>query len=221
MRCKLLSAFLFFFVSSFISSFFSFGVMAASITVRPFKLEMEVQKGYSVRAQMDLACRYEKFVLSDSAEYETFYQGPVTLGVKEKNTSGTDFKVVTIENKRELFYEYDNPFRYGKECRASYKVFFESDNYALGHTIRPNAPVTFTLWQGFYDYQEGNQIYDLEKMRRYLDQTTYTFTEDFKPRNFVIIRILQDGREAKTSPWVEKAYKNPATGKPYAPGQVP
>lgn len=195
---------------------FSINSFAASVTVQPFKMEMEVQKGYDVRGEIELACRYEKFVLSDSAEYETFYQSPKKLLINKANIEGTNLNRVTLESKQKLFFEYDNPFRYGKECRVSYKVFFESENYALGHTIRPNKPVTFKLWQGFYDYKEGDQVYDLEKMRKYLDQTTYTFTEK-KTSKFIIVRILQDGREADTSPWVEKAYLDPNTGKPYPP----
>lgn len=212
---KILAIFSFLSLAYLISS----ETQAASITVLPFKMTMEVQNGYQVKAQIDLACRYEKFVLSDSAEYEVFYQEPVQLGVSVKEDQGTGYKKVVLENNQKLYFEYDNPFRYGKECRASYKVFFESENYALGHTIKPKNPVLFTLWQGFYDYQEGNQVYDLEKMRKYLDQTTYSFTENYSPKDFVIIRILQDGREARTSPWVEKAYKNPKTGRPYRPGQ--
>ncbi len=187
---------------------------AASITVPKFTLNMDVQTGYSVSGEIELACRYEKIVFGDSAQFETFYQTPKKLTVISKKGAG--FNSITLVNNEELFFEYDRAFKFGKECRASFKVFFVSNVYALGHGIKPLAPVTFTLWEGFYDYEEGDQEYDLEKMRKYLHQTTYTFTEKMFS-NMMHIRILQDGREAKTSPWVEKAYFDPKTGKPFSP----
>lgn len=190
-------------------------VQAASITVYPFEMELLIQKGYDLKGQVELACRYEKFVLGDSAQYETFTKGPVKLRIEREDEG--EFKRVRLVSKNRLYFEYDEYFKYGKECRASFKVIFYSEKYALGHTIKPKSPVSFTLWKGFYDYQEGDQVYDLNKMRKYLDQTTYTFTERTTSQNYYIIRILQDGKEAQTSPWVEKAYLNPQTGRPYPP----
>ncbi len=191
-----------------------FSIQAASITVHPFELEFDLQEGYSVDGEVELACRYEKFVFGDSAEFETFYQAPKKLKVKV--TKGQGFNKVALINQDKLFFEYDGLFKYGKECRASFEVNFVSDHIAKGHGRNPREAVSFKLWKGFYDYEEGEQVYDLDKMKKFLHHTTYTFTQK-KFTNLIHIRILQDGREAQTNPWVEKAYLNPATGKPYPP----
>ena len=189
-------------------------VHAASITVPKFTLEFDIKKGYDVSAEVELACRYERLIFGDSAEFETFYQAPKKLKVKVKSSQGLSH--IELSNDSQLYFEYDNFFKLGKECRASFKVFFVSQNYALGHSIKPQKAVTFTLWEGFYDYEEGDQFYDVEKMRKYLHNTTYTFKEKVLSDRMHIY-ILQDGREANTNPWVETAIFNPATGKPYPP----
>ena len=196
---------------------FNLSSFAASISLSPFEMRLDIQKGFTLAGEVELACRYEKFVFGDSAQYETFYQKPVPLDIKVESGLGSDFNRVLITNKKELYFEYDELFKFGEECRASFKVHFFSKDYSLGHTIHPEKPVTFTLWKGFYDYQEGDQVYDLEKMRRYLHNTTYSFPIDRRPKDFFLIRILQDGKEASTSPWVQKAYKDPMTGRPRKP----
>ncbi len=198
-----------------LTAFFTISTLhAASITVNPFKLELDIQEGYSVEGEVELACRYEKFVFGDSAEFETFFQAPKKLSIKTKKMGSMN--KVTISSNEKLFFEYDRAFKFGKECRASFKVSFISDHYALGYGVRPREAVRFQLWKGFYDYEEGDQIYDITKIEKYLHRTTYTFTQKRFP-SMIHIRILQDGREAATNPWVEKAYLNPDTGKPYTP----
>lgn len=188
---------------------------AASITVAPFEMNLRIEKGYALKAELELACRYEKWVWGDSAEYETFYQAPVKLTVKEVHNG--EFKEIRLINSRSLFYEYDEFFRSNEECRASFKVVFYSLKYALGYGVNPKKPVSFQLWKGFYDYEAGDQRYDLRKMEKYLDLATYTFVEKKFSNSHLNIWIKQDGREAATNPWVEKAYLNPETGRPYIP----
>lgn len=188
---------------------------SASVTVLPFSMVLDLQKDYELTAQMSLACRYEKLVFGDSAEYETFYKEADILKVSY-NDLGNGFNQVVIRNPEKIKFTYNHPLIYGEECRASFKVNFTSLRYAKGHGLKPKEPVSFQLWKGFYDYQEGNQTYDLNKMRKYLDKTEYSFSEQ-KTANALIIRILQDGREAHTSPWVERAILNPQTGLPHSP----
>jgi len=192
----------------------SFSAMAASVIVKPFEMELYLQKGYKISGEIELACRYERTVWSDSAEYETFYQTPQKLKIVE-NDHG-EMKKVKIIHDQELYYEYDRFFR-TVECRASFKFLFESEKYARGIGVNPYKPVSFSLWKGMYDYQEGDQYYDLRKMTKYLDNTTYTFKEVPFNDSHINIWIKQDGKEADTSPWVDRAYINPETGKPYSP----
>lgn len=201
-------------LSFFVLLLSSLTINAASISVAPFQMTMDVQEGYAITAEIELACRYEKIIFGDSAEFETFYQTPKKLKVKTKKIGG--MQEVTLINDSKLYFEYDRLFKYGKECRASFTVNFTSEKYAVGMGMRPYRAVNFKLWKGFYDYQEGDQVYDLSKMEKFLHKTTYTFTQ----KNFdsmMHIRILQDGREAETNPWVETVHYNPATGKPYSP----
>jgi hypothetical protein len=188
---------------------------AASITVAPFEMELHVQDGYELEGELELSCRYEKLVFGDSAEYETFYAPTKKLSVI-KHAEGKLNRVVLV-NDEKLFFKYNRSFHFGKECRASFKVIFFSKNYATGYGLKPNRAVSFMLWKGVSDYQEGNQSYDLRKMQKYLENTTYSFKERYFRPSHMNISILQDGREARTSPWVEKAYLNPETGIPYKP----
>lgn len=193
----------------------SLNIFAASVTVAPFEMELDLQKGYKLQGSIELACRLEKWVWGDSAQYETFYQDPSELRITTIDNG--DFNKIIINNPNELYYEYDRFFSSDEECRASFKFQFISLNYAMGYGIKPKKPVTFQLWKGFYDYQKGDQRYDLNKMRKYLDRTVYTFVEREVTNSHINVWIKQDGREASTSPWVEKAYLNPETGKPYTP----
>ncbi len=189
--------------------------MAASITVPRFEMEFLLQKNYEVNGKISLACRYEKFVIGDSAEYETFY-GPEQKLVFKVISEG-DFNRVKLTNNQDLYFEYDRLFKWGKACRASFDVVFSSTKFALGHGSSPDKAVSFKLWKGTYDYEEGDQIYDLNKIGKYLDNTTYSFSETLVGDRYLSVRIFQDGEEADTSPWVEKAYINPETGKPFPP----
>ncbi len=198
-----------------IALFTSLTLKAASVTVPPFKLELELQVGYQVNGEIELACRYERFVFGDSAQYETFTKAPSPLLVESSRLNG-QFQKITIKNLKPLFFEYDRPFKYGKECRASYRVEFISKDYALGYGTNPLKPISFVLSKGFYDYQEGEQVWDLGKIKDYLHNTTYSFSQR-ATRDALIIRILQDGHEASTSPWVHRAVFNPQTGAPYRP----
>ena len=199
----------------FLLSLFATQLFAASITVRPFEMEFDLQVGYSVKGEVELSCRYEEWVWGDSAQYETFYQDPSPVMISEEKMG--DKKRVTIKNPRELYFEYDEFFRSNEECRASFKFVFYSENYAMGFGANPKKPVSFKLWKGFYDYQDGDRVYDLNKMRKYLDKTEYTFVEKRFQDSHINIWIKQDGREADTSPWVAKAYIDPTTNLPYPP----
>jgi hypothetical protein len=178
-------------------------------------MEFDIEPGYKIEAYIELACRKEKWVWGDSAQYETFTQDPKSLIVKVENKG--NLETITLINSSVMYYEYDRFFSSGEECRASFKVLFISQKYAMGYGYNPSKPVTFKLWKGFYDYQRGDQFYDLNKMRKYLDNTTYSFVEKRYQNSHINIWIKQDDREASTSPWVEKAYINPTTGKPDAP----
>jgi hypothetical protein len=188
---------------------------AASITVMPFEMELDIQVGYGVRGEIELACRYEKIVWGDSAEYETFYQAPTKINISQDQNG--DMKRITLKNTRKLFYEFDDFFKSGEECRASFKIVFFSEKYAMGYGVSPKKPVSFQLWKGFYDYQRGNIVFNLNKMRKYLDQTEYTFIEKRYLDSHINIWIKQDGTEADTTPWVAKAYIDPVTNLPYPP----
>jgi hypothetical protein len=190
-------------------------INAASITVPPFEMELDLQDGYELEGELELSCRYEKLIFGDSSEYKVFY-APVKNLLVSKQVEG-EFNRVKIVNNEKLFFEYNRAFHYGKECRLSFKVNFFSTEYATGYGLKPKRAVSFMLWKGFYDYQEGDQNYDLRKMQKFLDNTKYSFRERFVRPSHVNIYILQDGREARTSPWVEKAYLNPETGLPYRP----
>ncbi|MBC76713.1 MAG: hypothetical protein CME64_11925 [Halobacteriovoraceae bacterium] len=201
-------------ILTFVFSLFN-SALGASITVPPFEMEFLLQKDYEVKGQIELACRYEKFVISDSAEYEMF-NGPEKK-LKFEYVQEGEFNRVKLVNDKKLYFEYDKLFKWNKECRASFEVVFSSSKYALGHGYKPSKAVSFKLWKGMYDYQEGDQLYDLDKLKKYLSNTTYSFSESQINDNYLSIRIFQDGNEADTSPWVESAYINPKTGKPFPP----
>lgn len=195
--------------------FLSTYLHAASVAVMPFEMQLDLQVGYGVRGEIELACRYEKIVWGDSAEYETFYQAPTKINITQEKSG--EVKKVTLKNTRKLYYEYDDFFKSGEECRASFNIVFFSEKYAMGYGASPRKPVSFQLWKGFYDYQRGDVIFDLNKMRKYLDKTEYTFVEKRYLDSHINIWIKQDGSEAETSPWVAKAYIDPTTNLPYRP----
>lgn len=190
-------------------------LFAASITVKPFEMELDLQVGYKIKGEIALACRYEEWVWGDSAQYKTFYQDPTALEITEEVNGDT--KRVTIKNTRERYFEYDDWYRSGEECRAYFDILFYSENYAYGYGARPKEPVSFDLTKGFYDYEPGDRTYDLNKIRKYLDQTTYAFIEKRTQDRYLTIWIEQDGREADTNSWVRRAYINPETDRPYTP----
>ena len=196
-----------------VSLLFSFRGFCASITVEPFNMQFELDDSYEVHGQVELACRYEKLIISDSAKYETFYQKPTPLDVEY--LPGKDFQKVIIKLPNRIYFEYKNWFKFGKECRASFSIDFKHKKYVIGYGQNPKGHIKFSLKKGFYDYLEGDQIYDPTKIGEYLDNTSYTIEEHALSSTFMLLKIKKDGLEAPTTPWVIKVKINPETGKPY------
>ncbi len=110
----------------------SYSAFAASVTVPKFEIKFLIDDSlYDISFKLTLACRYEKFVISDSAQYHYEFQDVEFDFKKKKLASG--LTEVRFINSRVQKLEMRRPYFADKECQTMEKFYISSKKYRSGY----------------------------------------------------------------------------------------
>lgn len=171
--------------------FYSSLALAESITVHPFSLEFSTTRDrLDVIPRLTLTCRYERIVISDSAEY-IYKTQDVPLRIVKENHQGDSHFSLALEKRASL--RLDGVFRPTKECTAELTISFVDRIYAVGWGGQMSRPINFTLSSGAYRYQSGDSELDLSAIDDLLSGRKIDFYFRAVPGLQVNIWITADG----------------------------
>lgn len=183
---------------------------AASTTVEPFSFEFRSPENrFDVQAEVVQSCRYEKFVIGDSAEYHSetkIYE----LRQVQENVGGDIRYKFSFPAKKTL--KVSGTFKPTKECRSNLKLVFTDKNYSIGWAGQFSRPIGFTYETSEW-YQDGNTAPDFSQLIRTLEQQYLDF---FYKNAFIQVNIwlTANGQNLPVSP--VSAAINPLTRMPFS-----
>ncbi len=118
---------------------------AASVTVNPFELEFYLESdSYEVDFELEMACRYEKFVIGDSAKFEYKFEKVPLLIEQEK--MGNNLTKITLQNVSKRKLNLDGYFRSNKECQTIKRFFLKSKLYSIGWANQFHRPIRLGIY---------------------------------------------------------------------------
>jgi hypothetical protein len=162
---------------------------SASVRVEKFDLEfyMDTSK-YELDFELEMACRYEKFVISDSSEYEYIYKD-VPLTIKKKRVSSKK-SLITVSNKENRELKIGGFFRSNKGCQTYLNFFIKSKKYSIGWANQFNRPIR--LGHFVHSRVEYRKTFDIAALKNIFEDKEVSF--NYKPvRSQVNVRLAFDG----------------------------
>ncbi|WP_372654560.1 hypothetical protein [Halobacteriovorax sp.] len=168
----------------------SVNTFAASTTVNPFSIEFYTNKNtINVKAKLTLACRYEKVVWSDSAEYNTEYKD-IDLTVSNKDQrNGLTKHTLSLTNKQYL--EVTGIFKPTKGCKSEIRFDLNDANYSIGWANQFSRPISFSYWN-FKSYSSDDTIFRPTTLRDQIEGKLLSF--NYTPvSSQVNVSLLADG----------------------------
>ena len=155
--------------------FLNLVVQAASITVEPFKINFFVNdQAYELDFKITLACRYEKFVFGDSAQYEYKYKElPIAIAQNKISSSITHF---SMSLNKLVKHELTGYFKHNKECQSIIELFLIDKKYSTGFLNDFKRPIKL----GFYKQTrlEEFKSFEIEHIKNLLENKVYGFKYD-------------------------------------------
>ncbi|MFT6633250.1 MAG: hypothetical protein ACJAS4_003220 [Bacteriovoracaceae bacterium] len=135
---------------------YSFG---ASITVEPFSVKFFLDnEAFIPDFKIQMACRYEKFVIGDSAKFEYKFED-VPLIIKETKLSNGLIELELINSKRR-FLELTGYFKTNKECQTTTEFFLKSKIYSIGWANQFHRAIRLGIYKS--SNLSENQSYDIQ-----------------------------------------------------------
>jgi|GEM_PF-2088470 hypothetical protein len=184
----------------------------ASIEARPFDFEFTApQDLLDVNAQLQLSCRYEKFVIGDSAEYNTTRKS-YDLDIQATNLDERVRYRISLTST--LSHEVRGFFRPNKECAGQLKISLNDNNYAVGWVGKVSTPISFFVQTSAYRYNEGHSSLDISEVLDVIKNRHVSFRYKPVPNLQVNIWVLFDGSTHR-SLLPTSAAINPETNAPY------
>lgn len=185
---------------------------AASIEARPFQFEFTTPKELlDVKAEVELSCRYEKFVIGDSAEYNTTRKSH-DLDIKTTKLDGRTRFQISLNSS--LSHKVTGLFRPSKECAGQLKLTLNDKKYAVGWAGKLKTPISFLIKTPAYRYNEGHSNLDISEVLDVIENRHVSFRYKSVPNMQVNIWVLFDGN-THPSLFPTSAAINPKTNKPY------
>lgn len=165
-----------------------FNLSAATIRVNQFDLDFYLDTtAYEIDFELEMACRYEKFVISDSAQYEYIYKN-VPLVIKSKKITSSK-SLITVSNKNDEILKMGGLFRSNKGCQTYLHFFFKSKKYSIGWANQFDRPIRL----GHFEHSrvEEHQVFDISKLKNIFEDKEVSFI--FRPvRSQVNVRLGLD-----------------------------
>lgn len=185
-------------------------LMAASTVVHPFNMDFYVMENrFSVYPQVILSCRYEKFVIGDSAEYITETKA-YDLSMEKSRAGDNIYYKVSLKDKKSL--QVNGAFKPTKECMSELMIKFVDNNYSVGWAGQTKRPISFTLRSHNY-FKAGDSLPDFRDMISMIDFKNLDFYYKSVPNLQVNIWMTADGNKLPLSPTT--AAINNETNMPY------
>lgn len=185
---------------------------AASTVAYPFEFSFTIPKDkIKVEAGLFLSCRHEKFVIGDTAEYET-YHADYKLNVRyEEQDESTQKVTIDLNAKKRLYI--DGIFKIGKECTSRVAIDFKDRHYSVGWADKYDTPIAFTLTTDYYDYSEEN-VLDITYLEDILNNNHVSFYYRSVPSFQVNVWLYVNQKELYEVAPTSAAIDN-NTNKPY------
>ncbi len=168
----------------------SINTFAASTTVNPFSIEFYTNKDtLNIKATLTLACRYEKVVWSDSAEYNTEYKD-IDLKVTNKDQrNGLTKHTLSLSKKQYL--EVTGIFKPTKECKSDIKFDLNDAKYSIGWANQFSRPISFSFWNT-KSYSSDDTVFRPSTLRSQIEDKVFSFK--YTPvHSQVNVSLLADG----------------------------
>ncbi|WP_127714354.1 hypothetical protein [Halobacteriovorax sp. HLS] len=191
----------------------SIATQAASVTVEKFDLDFYLDETkYEIDFSLEMACRYEKFVISDSSEYE-YITREVPLTIKKKKITNTE-TLVTISNKNKAFLKLDGIFRSNKQCQTYLNFFIKSKIYSIGWANQYHRPIRLGVFE--HSRLEAYKVFDIDALKDIFEDKKVSFNYKESSVQFNV-RLAFDGVSTTgTSTYLSTSVaKDPKTSRPY------
>ncbi|EQC52066.1 hypothetical protein [Bacteriovorax sp. DB6_IX] len=193
-----------------IASLLSATAFGATTTANPFKLSFYLmEKDAEVTAILKQSCRYEKFVFSDSSEYEARWQ-EFPLQIKTTKVSGG--KEVEISLKSQKTMSVTGIFKPTKGCYSNVEVSISSTKYSIGWANRFDKAISFELRTKQF-YKEDNSELNLSPLLDKLENKELSFY--MKKFSSQVNTFLYFDGERDWDVFAVTAAKDPKTNLPY------
>lgn len=177
-------------------SVISSGAFAASTTVHPFKIHLyAIESRFHVKPVLTLSCRYEKMVVSDSAEYYVESRD-YNLIVESEKADNNLLYSISLKDKK--FLDVTGVWKPTKECVSDLRIDFIDKNYSIGWAGQTKRPVVFSI-RSQQRYQAGDTTPDFSDVMNMIDFKNLDFY--YKPvTSQVNIWMTADGVKLPLSP---------------------
>lgn len=199
------------FIMALAISFSSFG---ASVSVPKFEIYILLNTSeYELDFKLEMACRYEKFVIGDSAQYE-YKTKTVPLNITKKKINDIE-SIVTIKNESKRILELTGFFKSNKECQTYLEFFIKSKLYSIGWANQFHRPIRLGLFK--QSRREEFKNFDIKKWTDLISNKKLSFL--FRPvgsqvnMSFAIDDIKAPGMSSYLR---QSVAKDPRTGMPFA-----
>jgi len=150
--------------------------LAASVTVRAFDLNFTMDtKAYELDIELEMACRYEKFVFSDSSEYEYTYK-KVPLKITKRKVAGS-LSEITVSNLKTRKHTMTGMFKSNKECQTYLNFFVKDKRYAVGWAGQFDRPIRLGIFE--HSRLAEDKYFDIDKLRDQVEDKKVSF--NYKP----------------------------------------
>lgn len=192
----------------------SLNSFAASVTVESFELPVLVNtKKYELDVSIVMACRYEKFVISDSSEYEyTYKEVPLTTSSKKQSDQ---LSLVTIINKENRTHKVSGLFKSNKGCQTYLNFFLVDKKYSLGWASQFHRPIRLGLLE--HSVVKSDSIFNVAALADLFAYKKLSFTYRATHSNNVNVIFSLDDEPLRrmSSTFRTSVLKNELTGMPH------
>lgn len=169
----------------------SYQAFCATTTARPFSLNFYTPKGQiDVSAKLRQTCRYEKFVIGDSAEYHSESKNYDLTPVIDEQAGST---LIQISLEQAKTMELTGLFKPNKECMSELMIELRDSRYAIGWANQMKRPISFKLRTAPYAFERDSQL-DMTEISTLLNNQLVEFDYHSVPGLQVNIWTLIDGK---------------------------
>lgn len=186
---------------------------AASVTVPAFDIDFHLDKdAYQIDFELEMACRYEKFVISDSAQFEyTYKKVPLTIKFLETQNGLTR---VRLENQSEQKHKLTGFFKSNKQCQTYMNFFLIDRKYATGWANQMDRPIRLGIFE--HSRLQEEKTFDVQKLKNLIEEKKLSFNYKDVGSQINVKFAFDDIPSRSMSTYMGRSTaRNPETQMPY------